>query len=634
MERIKVSTNIIQKYRGNLLIFLTILIGLFAIFSYGINSVSAASGDTIYVNTNGNNSWNGLNSTWINGTNGPKATIKNATSVVNSGGTVYIANGTYKENNITINKNMTLVGYSQYSTIINGTNNNTIFNIVSGMNVTIIGLTLTNGNATWGGAIGNAGNLNITNSTFTNNFSVHGGAIDSTGNVTTSNSTFAYNTANNEGGAIYSTNSNLTITNSIFMNNTANDGGAINIRGNLTVNGSTFTKNIGITAGGAIEANNSYLNINNSTFTFNMESFVLGGGGAIYNYNCTITVNNTTFTNNTGYYGGAIWNVGNLIVNNSTFTNNTANIEGGAIENYNNANINFNRIIGNNASIGSAINNKGGTVNATLNWWGSNSNPSNNVSGGANVTSWLVLTVIPNLNVIPNNYNSTITADLLHDSNSIIHDPNDGQVPNWISVVFNSTLGTISQSFTINGRAQSVLNSGLKAGLATISATVDNQTVQTLVTVLDTISPTSNSSITSGIYNTSQNVSLNMSEPGTIYYTTDGTTPTYNNNRYLSPIVINKTTTLKFFAMDLAGNISPIYNNTYTINLPPINPVTVNSNLDNGTYTTIQNVSLTMNTPGTIYYTTDGTTPTYNSNRYQNPIKYKTPQHYNTTPQT
>ena len=367
-----------------------------------------------------------------------------------------------------------------------------------------------------------------------------------------------------------------------------------------------------------MEIINGNSNIYNSTFTNNIESYVYGGGGAIYNYNSTMIINNDTFDYNNATNGGAVWNVGNLIANNSTFLNNTANNQGGAIDNYDNALLNFNRIIGNNASLGDTIYNYAGTVDASLNWWGSNGNPYGNVAGIVNVSPWLVLTVTANPNILPNNFNSTVTADLQHDSNCNIHDSSFGEVPGSTPVTFNTTLGTINPHSILI--IPTIFNSGSKAGFATISATVDNQTVQTLVTILDTIPPTANSNISNGTYNTTQNVTLTMNEPGTIYYTTDGTTPTYNSNRYQNPINIQNTTTLQYYAIDLNGNTSPTYSNTYTINLPPVTPLTASSNLDNGTYNTTQNITLTMNEPGTIYYTTDGTTPTYNSNRYQNPI--------------
>ena len=158
--------------KHNLMMFTMVLFCLGVIFSFSVGNTSAAS--PIYVSTHGNNSWNGQNSTWINGTlNGPKATIKNATGTVTSNGTVYIASGTYNESNIQIATNMNIVGESQKNTIVNGPQKfgNPIFTIASGVNVTIINLTLNDGNILLnnGGAIDNSGNLTVNSSTFTNN---------------------------------------------------------------------------------------------------------------------------------------------------------------------------------------------------------------------------------------------------------------------------------------------------------------------------------------------------------------------------------------------------------------------------------------------------------------------------------
>lgn len=126
-------------------------------FSYSIGNVSAAPGDTNYVNgSSGNDAWDGQSATH-SGTSGPKLSIKNATGTVNKNGTVNIANGVYtgvNNTNITINKNMAIKGQSKESTIINGTGTNWIFHIPGGINVTITNLTLTNGKSTSkGGAI-------------------------------------------------------------------------------------------------------------------------------------------------------------------------------------------------------------------------------------------------------------------------------------------------------------------------------------------------------------------------------------------------------------------------------------------------------------------------------------------------
>jgi len=87
----------------------------------------------------------------------------------------------------------------------------------------------------------------------------------------------------------------------------------------------------------------------------------------------------------------------------------------------------------------------------------------------------------------------------------------------------------------------------------------------------DTTPPTTTASPAGGVYNTPQSVTLicNEGQGGSgcdkIYYTTDGTTPTTSSPVSSSPITISVTTTLKFFARDLAGNDEAVKTQTYTI---------------------------------------------------------------------
>lgn len=72
------------------------------------------------------------------------------------------------------------------------------------------------------------------------------------------------------------------------------------------------------------------------------------------------------------------------------------------------------------------------------------------------------------------------------------------------------------------------------------------------------------------MYNTTKTITLKISEPGTIYYTLNGSTPTTSSTVYNVPITISTTTTLEYLAVDLATNKFPIYKQTYTINkIPP-----------------------------------------------------------------
>jgi predicted outer membrane repeat protein len=336
----------------NLIKLCLLLLGIGIIFSFGFNTVSAANTSNIYVNNQGNDNWNGLNSTWIKGTlNGPKATIKNATATVTTGGTIYIANGTYYENNIQINNDMTIIGASQTNTIINGGKQagkpGVIFLIPSGVNVTIQDLTIENGYnedkglSGYGGAINNNGALTVNAITFTANTALlEGGAIYNTGNLNVNKCTFIKNSASLLGGAISNT-GNLIVSNSNFNDNTIikGAGGAIGNTGQLTLNNNNlFNNNFANNGGALFNANKLTINKNN-TFTDNNAA---SNGGAIYNsifqldgqsFVGSATIESNTFKNNTASFGGAIDNDGGLVtVKTSIFTDNTAsNGDGGAI---------------------------------------------------------------------------------------------------------------------------------------------------------------------------------------------------------------------------------------------------------------------------------------------------------------
>jgi autotransporter family porin len=473
---------------NNLIMFGMVILGLVVIFAYGMGNVSAAPGNTIYVNgSSGNDAWNGLNSTWIGGTNGPKKTIKNATGTVKSNGIVRIDNGTYKENNININKNMSILGENQQNTIINGLNSGkSIFIITKDVNVSIANLILTNGTSFNGGAINNNGTLSVASCTFKGNTANNtAGAIYNDGTLTINKSTFIYNKSiydaagaiyndgtlivNNSifdhntvcgvagtngapGGAIFSnTGTKLTVNNSTFNYNTVNGGlgGAISAHGRSILTNCTFNFNTATLWGGAIDTT-GILTITNTIFNHNTVS--VGGAGAIINMGGTLTITNSTFQNNaangSGEGGAIVSTVGGLntptngegsskikdadgilTITKSTFQNNSAK-QGGAIDNDgNSAHVNFNRIIGNTASKGIAIynnNDDDSTVDATLNWWGSNNNPSKYVSGNVNVKPWMVLTIKKNTTTIQNGDTSTLTTNLLYDNLGKYHNPVDG----------------------------------------------------------------------------------------------------------------------------------------------------------------------------------------------------------------
>jgi hypothetical protein len=125
------------------------------------------------------------------------------------------------------------------------------------------------------------------------------------------------------------------------------------------------------------------------------------------------------------------------------------------------------------------------------------------------------------------------------------------------------------------------------------------------------------------LFHTSMQISMTDSTPGAqIFYTTDGTTPSTASNLYSGPFTISKSQTIQAVAAGSGLLASAVTSETYTlvnqVPTPTFNPVP-------GDYTSAQSVSITTTWPGsTIYYTTDGTTPTTSSSQYSVPVPIST----------
>jgi hypothetical protein len=209
---------------------------LFLCLFFLSGTVSAT--NTIYVNgTGGNDNNNGTS--W----NHAKATIQNGTDTVSNRGTVYVANGIYKEN-LKINSSLSLYGESRSDTIIDGTNSGSVISIapISSIFVDISNFTIINGDHTsYGGGISNPRSYcTITNcNIFSNTALADGGGIYNAGSCNIINSIITGNTARRDGGGIWNTGI-CYLFSSIIISNTALDlGGGVYNFGLLYADGSS-----------------------------------------------------------------------------------------------------------------------------------------------------------------------------------------------------------------------------------------------------------------------------------------------------------------------------------------------------------------------------------------------------------
>jgi hypothetical protein len=139
----------------------------------------------------------------------------------------------------------------------------------------------------------------------------------------------------------------------------------------------------------------------------------------------------------------------------------------------------------------------------------------------------------------------------------------------------------------------------------------------TLVAVAPTFSPAA------GAFNSAQTVAISSATPSVAtYYTTNGTTPTTNSTKCTGPIKVSATETLEAVAVASGFSNSAVSAATFTLvtAAPTFSPAA-------GAFNSAQTVAISSATPGaTIYYTTNGTTPTTNSTKYTGPIQLSATQ--------
>ena len=187
-------------------------------------------------------------------------------------------------------------------------------------------------------------------------------------------------------------------------------------------------------------------------------------------------------------------------------------------------------------------------------------------------------------------------------ANATIHYTTDGSTPTITSPVYTGLI-SLASSETMNA-------------IATAPGYL-NSAVATAAYVIQSFAASPTFSIPGGPYTSAQTVAISDTTPGvTIYYTTNGTTPSTSSPVYSAPITVSSTETLQAIAVEAGYYTSLAAEATYDFNVatPTFSPAA-------GAYNSAQTVTISDATSGAvIYYTADGTTPTLSSSVYSTPI--------------
>lgn len=262
---------------------------------------------------------------------------------------IHLANGGYSLKWNGYANNVTIIGESRESTVINAQGTTLSASSLTLCNLTLIRAPISaSGNLTAINSVfkdsaksvitssGNNCYINLINCTFNNNnyLSGTGSAINMKGGyLKITDSVFSNNYAHYSGGAIYADGVNATVSNSKFINDTSlNDaGGAIFI-----IDSPQFAcinvefNNCMALFGGAVTSLSSNLNLTRSTAKNNKASYY---GGAVFAMYDTFTVDSSVFINNSAHDAGALYvdavDIFNIYSN--LFENNYASGTAGAV---------------------------------------------------------------------------------------------------------------------------------------------------------------------------------------------------------------------------------------------------------------------------------------------------------------
>jgi predicted outer membrane repeat protein/parallel beta-helix repeat protein len=180
-----------------------------------------------------------------------------------------------------VNSNVTIEGPGAELLTIRGNDVTRVFQVNSGVNATLRGLTVADGYAgDYGGAISNQGNITLDKVTVRSSSAAYGGGVYSSGSLTMVKSTLTENFASIAGGGAYATYASIAM--STIDHNSGYQGGGIYVTGGtFSLTSSTVSTNSSYSDGGGvlIASDASYVNVYHNTIAYN--TVVSGAGGGV-----------------------------------------------------------------------------------------------------------------------------------------------------------------------------------------------------------------------------------------------------------------------------------------------------------------------------------------------------------------
>ncbi|MCK6624335.1 MAG: choice-of-anchor D domain-containing protein [Anaerolineae bacterium] len=257
-----------------------------------------------------------------------------------------------RRGDLDISADLIISGADAATTIINGNTLDRVFHTTNGVSLTLINLTVKNGNVTdSGGGIFARGDLTLTNvNVLSSTAGVGGGGVQVNGIATLSGGRFENNRAANDGGGLFANNT-LSLSGTQFISNTATNGGGVRANNAVTLSGGRFENNTASNNGGGLFANTT-LTLSGTQFISNTANT----GGGVY-ANSTAILNEGYFENNRAstLNGGGLNSGSTLILTGTQFIGNTAQQNGGGVSVNGGVTLNGGRFENNRANNGGGL---------------------------------------------------------------------------------------------------------------------------------------------------------------------------------------------------------------------------------------------------------------------------------------